>query len=70
MGAACFYAASQLNWAAAQATPWLRIGTLSGILVFAVVLYFGALSLLRLSWRRLLRAPPETLVQPMKEPPP
>ena len=70
MGAACFYAASQLNWAAAQASPWLRISTLCGILAMAVVLYFGSLSLLRLSWRRLLKAPPETPAHPVKEPPP
>jgi putative peptidoglycan lipid II flippase len=69
MGTACFYAASRLDWAAAQASPWLRISALFGILAMAVILYFGSLSLLRLSWRQLFKAPPETSTHPAKEPP-
>jgi putative peptidoglycan lipid II flippase len=57
MGLACFLLASQVHWAAAQATPFLRMGLLLGIILVAGLVYFGALSLMRLSWRGLLKAP-------------
>lgn len=57
MGLACFFLADQVHWAAAQATPFVRIASLFGILLAAALVYFGCLSLMRLSWRTLLKAP-------------
>jgi putative peptidoglycan lipid II flippase len=57
MGLTCFFLAAEVQWAAAQATPFLRMASLFGILFAAALAYFGSLSLMRLSWRTLLRAP-------------
>lgn len=37
------WAASHLDWIAMQATPWLRIGALGGVIAACAVTYFGAL---------------------------
>ena len=57
MGFTCFFLADKVLWAAAQATPFLRIAMLLGIILVAALVYFGGLSLMRLSWRGLLKAP-------------
>ncbi|MFM1880005.1 MAG: murein biosynthesis integral rane protein MurJ [Pseudomonadota bacterium] len=70
MGAVCFYAADQIDWAAAQAEPAFRIVALCGILALAVLVYFASLSLVRLPWRRLLKPPEDLSATPIQEPHP
>jgi len=43
MGALCWYSAGRLDWAAMQATPWLRAGALFAIVSVSAVAYFAVL---------------------------
>ncbi len=43
MGLLCWQAESRLNWAAMQATPWLRAASLMGIIGVGATLYFAVL---------------------------
>ena len=70
MGLVCFFLADQVQWASAQDTPLLRLASLFGILLVAALLYFGCLSLLRLSWRGLLKAPAAADIETPRNPSP
>ena len=43
------------DWTALRATPWLRVGVLSGVLAVSAALYFGSLTVAGLQLRALLR---------------
>lgn len=43
MGALCWYGAAQFDWAAMQATPWLRAGALLAIVSAGAAAYFAVL---------------------------
>jgi len=55
MGACLFYSATHWDWTALRATPWQRIGLMTGVLTASAVLYFVALRGLGLDLRALLR---------------
>jgi putative peptidoglycan lipid II flippase len=48
-------AAHYWDWTALQATPWLRVGLMAGVLVVSALLYFVMLTLTGLKLRTLLR---------------
>lgn len=43
LAVAAHWTATQFDWIAMHATPWLRIGTLSMIITMCILVYFGAL---------------------------
>jgi putative peptidoglycan lipid II flippase len=43
MGAVTWFSQAQFDWAAMQATPWLRAGALLGIIALAAIAYFAVL---------------------------
>ena len=55
MGACLFYSATHWDWTALRATPWQRIGLMTGVLTASAVLYFAALRGLGLDLRALFR---------------
>lgn len=55
MGACLFYSATHWDWTALRATPWQRIGLMTGVLSASAVLYFVALRGLGLDLRALFR---------------
>ena len=55
LGAWLWWAAQYWDWTALHATPWLRVGLMTGVLVVSAVLYFVSLTVLGLKLRALLR---------------
>ena len=55
LGAWLWGAAQYWDWTALQASPWLRIGLMAGVLLGSAVLYFVTLTLAGLKLRILLR---------------
>jgi putative peptidoglycan lipid II flippase len=55
MGGCLFYSAAHWDWTALRATPWLRIGLMTGVLSASAVVYFATLRGLGMDLRALLR---------------
>ena len=55
MGALCWYAQGQFDWAALRAHPWLRAGALFGIIGAGAVVYFAVLFALGFRFRDFKR---------------
>jgi putative peptidoglycan lipid II flippase len=55
MGGCLFYSAGHWDWTALRATPWLRIGLMTGVLSASAVVYFATLRGLGMDLRALLR---------------
>jgi putative peptidoglycan lipid II flippase len=55
MGACLFYSANHWDWTALRATPWQRIGLMTGVLTASAVVYFATLRGLGMDLRALLR---------------
>jgi len=55
MGACLFYCATYWDWTALRATPWQRIGLMTGVLTASAVVYFATLRVLGMDLRALLR---------------
>lgn len=59
MSALLGWGAESFDWAALQATPWLRIAMVLGMVAGGALLYFGLLMAMGLNIRQVLRPPAE-----------
>jgi putative peptidoglycan lipid II flippase len=55
LGGGLWFASIQLDWLALQAHPGLRVAWLSGVMVVAVLGYFGLLALAGVNMRQFAR---------------
>jgi putative peptidoglycan lipid II flippase len=55
LGAWLYWSSQHWNWTALHATPLLRVGLMTGVLVVSALLYFATLTLTGLKLRALLR---------------
>ncbi len=59
MSALLGWGAESFDWAALQATPWLRIAMVLGMVAGGALLYFGLLMAMGLNIRQVMRPPAE-----------